>query len=78
MELCLAGLFFLVCNANGNATCTAQAIVMMVTVAFTALFHFSSDHRSGLHWLFSGPTFKQPMAQTGTEGKDTHATTKIY
>ncbi|KFY03304.1 hypothetical protein O988_01575 [Pseudogymnoascus sp. VKM F-3808] len=46
MELCLAGLFFLVRDADGNATCTAQAITMSVTMAFTALFQFSSDYQA--------------------------------
>ncbi|KFZ18578.1 hypothetical protein V501_01143 [Pseudogymnoascus sp. VKM F-4519 (FW-2642)] len=67
MELCLAGLFFLVRDADGNATCTPQAIITIVTVAFTALFHFSLVHRSGLHWLSSRPIFKQLMAQTGSK-----------
>ncbi|KFY03348.1 hypothetical protein O988_01543 [Pseudogymnoascus sp. VKM F-3808] len=78
MELCLAGLFFLVRDADGNATCTAQAIIMIVTMAFTALFHFSLDHKSGLHWLSSRPIFRQLTAQTGSKGKDMRVATKIF
>ncbi|KFY91776.1 hypothetical protein V500_04475, partial [Pseudogymnoascus sp. VKM F-4518 (FW-2643)] len=78
MELYLAGLFFLVRNANGNATCTAQAIIMIVTMAFTALFHFSLDYRSGLHWLSSRPIFKELMAQTRSKSKDMRLSTKIF
>jgi hypothetical protein len=78
MELCLAGLFFLVRDADGNATCTTQAIVMIVTMAFTALFHFSLDHKSGLHWLSSRPIFKQLTAQTGSKGKDMRVASKIF
>lgn len=78
MELCLAGLFFLVRDASGNATCTAQAIIMIVTVAFTAVFHFSLDHRSGLQWLSSQPIFTQLMTQTRSRGKDMRVSTKIF
>ncbi|KFY90097.1 hypothetical protein V498_06181 [Pseudogymnoascus sp. VKM F-4517 (FW-2822)] len=78
MELCLAGLFFLVRDANGNATCTSQAIIMIVTMVFTALFHFSLDHRSGLHWLCSRPILKELMAQTGSRDKDMRVSTKIF
>ncbi|KFZ12098.1 hypothetical protein V501_04383 [Pseudogymnoascus sp. VKM F-4519 (FW-2642)] len=78
MELCLPGLFFLVRDADGNAKCTAQAIIMIVTMAFNTLFHFSLDHRSGLHWLSSRPIFKELIAQTGSRGKDMGVLTKIF
>jgi hypothetical protein len=77
MELCLAGLFFLVRDADENATCTAQAIIMIVAMAFTGLFHFSLDHGGRLHWLSSQPTFKQLVAQTRSKGKDVRLSTKI-
>jgi hypothetical protein len=38
MELCLVGLFFLVRNESGNATCAPQAIIMIVVLALTALY----------------------------------------
>jgi hypothetical protein len=76
MDLCLAGLFFIVRDANGNTTCTVQAIIMIVTMAFTALFHFSIDHRSEFHWLSSRPIFKQLMAQTRSKSKDMRLPTK--
>lgn len=38
MELCLIGLFFLVRDADNNAACIPQAIIMIICVVFTALF----------------------------------------
>jgi hypothetical protein len=48
MELCLAGLFFLVCNADGKAACTAQAIIIIFATIFTALFHYGLNYGHGL------------------------------
>jgi hypothetical protein len=39
MELCLAGLFFLVRDAENKALCTTQGIIMAVAIALTVLFH---------------------------------------
>jgi len=41
MELCLAGLFFLVRDAENRPSCTAQAIIMLVATVLTAFFHFA-------------------------------------
>jgi hypothetical protein len=51
MELCLAGLFFLVRDAEGKATCTAQAVVMIVATVLTALFQYGLNHSHGIHGL---------------------------
>ena len=52
MELCLAGLFLLVRDTEGKASCTPQAISMLITMVLTAFFHFSLNERE-LHssWL---------------------------
>jgi hypothetical protein len=54
MELCLAGLFFLVRDVDGKAACTAQAIIMIVAMCFTALFHYVLDHGNWLRWTAQG------------------------
>ncbi|KAF4609800.1 hypothetical protein G7Y89_g15823 [Cudoniella acicularis] len=38
MELCLIGLFFLVRDEQGNASCSAQAIIMIVALIITILY----------------------------------------
>ncbi|KAH8802878.1 hypothetical protein F5884DRAFT_903499 [Xylogone sp. PMI_703] len=40
MELCLIGLFFLVRDEQGNASCIPQAIIMIVCGAFTILYQY--------------------------------------
>jgi hypothetical protein len=69
MELCLAGLFFLVRDADGKATCTAQAVIMLVVTALTALFHYTLDHRHWIRWLPLLDVFKQKLDQFGSQGK---------
>jgi hypothetical protein len=51
MELCLAGLFLFVRDAEGKASCTPQAISILITMVLTAFFHFALNGR-GLHWLW--------------------------
>jgi len=63
MELCLAGLFFLVRDSDGKATCTAQATIMIATTGFTALFHYALDHGNWVDWL-------RQRAQRGSKGKE--------
>lgn len=41
MELCLAGLFFIVTDENENTTATPQGIIMLVALALTAIFQIS-------------------------------------
>jgi hypothetical protein len=53
MELCLAGLFFLVRNVEDKASCTPQAVIILIATAFTALFHYNVDHKCGFSWLRS-------------------------
>jgi hypothetical protein len=48
MELCLIGLFFLVRDQDGNASCIPQAIIMIVAIFLTVLYQFL------LNWSF-GP-----------------------
>jgi hypothetical protein len=50
MELCLAGLFFLVRDTENRPACTAQAVIMLVATVLTALFHYTLN--GGLHWPF--------------------------
>jgi hypothetical protein len=38
MEVCMIGLFFLVRNENGDASCVPQAIIMIIVAAFTVLY----------------------------------------
>ena len=51
MELCLAGLFFLVRDVNEHAACRAQGVIMIIAVGFTALFHYGLGHENWLNWL---------------------------
>jgi hypothetical protein len=48
MELCLAGLFFLVRDEDGKAVCTTQAAIMIVITVVTALFQYAL-HSHGLN-----------------------------
>jgi calcium permeable stress-gated cation channel len=38
MELCLAGLFFIVRDVNGATACTTQAVIMLIVLVLTALY----------------------------------------
>ena len=69
MELCLAGLFFLVRDADGKAACTAQAIIMIFATVFTALFHYSLNHKHGLQWLPFTKIAKQQADQIDNRGE---------
>lgn len=60
MELCLAGLFFLVRDAENKASCTPQASIMIAAMALTALHHYALDAR-GLRWL-SSSTLSHPQS----------------
>lgn len=50
MELCLSGLFFLVRDAEGNPSCTAQGIIMITVMVMTALFHCAVGRGYKLRW----------------------------
>ncbi|KFY32477.1 hypothetical protein V493_00157 [Pseudogymnoascus sp. VKM F-4281 (FW-2241)] len=65
MELCLAGLFFLVRDAKENAACRAHGIIMIIVVGFTALFHYDLGHENWLNWLSSTLGSKPQPAQAG-------------
>jgi hypothetical protein len=69
MELCLAGLFFLVRDADDKPACTAQAIIMIAATGLTALFHYVLDHGNGLNWLSLQVILKWRAAQTSSKGK---------
>jgi hypothetical protein len=69
MELCLAGLFFLVRDADDRATCTAQGIIMVVVTALTALFHYTLDRSHRIHWLPLPEFLKQKIYRIGSQGK---------
>ncbi|KAH8674390.1 hypothetical protein BGZ60DRAFT_403801 [Tricladium varicosporioides] len=69
MELCLSGLFFLVRDANNRATCTAQAIIMIVVTALTALFHHTIDHSHWICWLPLPNVLKQNIDQISGQDK---------
>ncbi|CAF3442568.1 unnamed protein product [Fusarium graminearum] len=51
MELCLTGLFFLVKDENGNAVCSAHAVIMVLVLVATVLF------QTFLNWRFA-PLFR--------------------
>lgn len=68
MELCLAGLFFLVRDANGRAACTAQAVIMIVVTATTALFHYTLDHSHWIPFLPLLDVFKQKIDRISGQG----------
>jgi hypothetical protein len=68
MELCLAGLFFLVRDEDGKAVCTAQAAIMIVVTVVTALFQYAL-HNHGLNWLSLSVVLKQLVNQTGSRSK---------
>ncbi|KAK6428687.1 hypothetical protein LTR95_015167 [Oleoguttula sp. CCFEE 5521] len=40
MEVCLAGFFFLARDANQNASCVPQGIIIIVVGVFTVIYHF--------------------------------------
>lgn len=50
MELCLAGLFLLVRDAENKAACIPQAGIILAAIVLTALFHYGLAGR-GLQWL---------------------------
>ncbi|CVL09030.1 related to PHM7-similarity to A.thaliana hyp1 protein [Fusarium mangiferae] len=47
MELCLAGLFFIVKDERGRAACTAQGIIMVLVLVGTVLFQVFLNWRFG-------------------------------
>jgi hypothetical protein len=64
MELCLAGLFFLVRDTENRASCTPQVVIIIVAMVFTALFHCSLS-RPGSRWFWYPKWSKQlSMAET--------------
>jgi hypothetical protein len=69
MELCLAGLFFLVRDTDGNAACTAQAVIMIIVTVLTVLFHYTLDHSHWVNWLPFPDVLKQKLDQIGSRGK---------
>lgn len=56
MELCLAGLFLLVRDAENKAACMPQAGIMLAAVVLTALFHYALAGR-GLQRLSTSAWF---------------------
>jgi len=70
MELCLAGLFFLVRDADNRATCTAQATIMILVTALTALFHYTIDCSNWIRWLPLPAVVKQKINRISSHGKD--------
>ncbi|KAH8650341.1 hypothetical protein BGZ60DRAFT_550848, partial [Tricladium varicosporioides] len=69
MELCLAGLFFLVRDANNRATCTTQAIIMIVVTALAALFHYTINHSHWIYWLLLPNFLKQNIDRISRQHK---------
>jgi hypothetical protein len=67
MELSLAGLFFLVRDAGNNASCTGQAVIMIIVTALTALFHCTLDHGHRLGWLALPAILHHQTNHTRTE-----------
>ncbi|KAG0644996.1 hypothetical protein D0Z07_9212 [Hyphodiscus hymeniophilus] len=51
MELCTAGLFFLVRDADNRAACLPHAVIMIVATTMTALFQYALDHGFKVQWL---------------------------
>ncbi|PHH49088.1 Uncharacterized protein RSN1 [Ceratocystis fimbriata CBS 114723] len=47
MELCLAGLFFVVVDDNGNNTCTEHGVIILVVLCLTALFQIMMNRSFG-------------------------------
>ncbi|KAL5629908.1 hypothetical protein BROUX41_001514 [Berkeleyomyces rouxiae] len=47
MELCLAGLFFVVVDDHGNNTCTEHGIIILVVLCLTALFQILMNRSFG-------------------------------
>lgn len=50
MELCLAGLFFLIRDTENRPSCAALGVVMLVVTALTAIFHYTL--RGTVHWPY--------------------------
>jgi hypothetical protein len=69
MELCLAGLFFLVRDANDRAACTPQAIIMILVTSLTALFHYTLDHSHWISWFSCPEVHKRKMDRVGSQGQ---------
>ncbi|KAH6675981.1 hypothetical protein B0J14DRAFT_692242 [Halenospora varia] len=70
MELCLSGLFFLVRDADDRATCTAQAIIMIVVTALTVLFYYTIDYSHWIRWLPLPDVLKQKIDRMSSQCKD--------
>lgn len=63
MELCLAGLFYLVRGKDDKAMCVAQAVIMTIVTVLTALFQYTLDRRYGLDPPARLAVFKQELNQ---------------
>ena len=68
MEFCLAGLFFLVRDADDRATCTAQAVIMVVVTALTALFHYTLYYSYWIPFLPLLDIFKRKINPISSQG----------
>lgn len=75
MELCLAGLFFLVRDGKEHAACRAQGIIMIIVVGFTALFHYGLGHEN---WLPSRLSSEPQPAQVSRSRRMRSLTADIW
>lgn len=86
LELCLIGLFFLQRDTNNNVACFPQAIIMIVTMAFTVLYQFALNRAFGPLFTYLPITFEDEAVLRDAEfqraqnsrweekGDDEHAT----
>ena len=62
LEISLIGLFFLVRDTEFNTACYPQAIIMIVVLALTAIFHFSMEQHLRPLYEFLPVALEDPAA----------------
>lgn len=74
LELCLIGLFFLQRAPDGGLSCFPQAIIMIITLAFTVLFQFLLNRAFGPLFKYLPITFEDEAVQRDEEFQRAQAT----
>ncbi|KAF2014907.1 DUF221-domain-containing protein [Aaosphaeria arxii CBS 175.79] len=67
LELCLIGLFFLQKDGRGNVTSFPQAIIMIIVLAFTAIFQVLLNQAFGTLFKYLPITFEDEAVQRDEE-----------
>lgn len=67
MELSLTGLFLLVRDTEDKASCTAQAVIMILVTVSTAIFQCTLSCHRQLRWMDLRRLYRHKADQTGTD-----------